>query len=279
MGRLFTAQRARSIALEVASYRRDYDGRRERIAKSLDFYLGKMAGARDVEGWQYVVGALAFAALDQSHVVIRRADRRILSRGRTSVLTRRTLAMTAFAGTPFQPKFDKELDDCCLGVELKFVHGLEHHRLRKPSGPSHEAALILHDVEGGPLAYQKAVGYNYAYVWRNGLMQTRAGLRYLPAGSIVKPLYGDDKSPPHEKYAGAGLVGITGCTAEDIKFKRFGLDAMPEAIRTAGLLDASAPGAYENYRRHVGEASAMNTDMFAGCIAELMKNTRVYPAA
>lgn len=280
MGRVSTACRARSIALEIASYRRDYDLQRERIEKKLNLRWNQTAEAEDVDDWRCAVGRLASEVFDQSHAVIRHADRRVLSRGPAAVLTRRTLAMTAFAGTAFQPALDKVVDDCCLGTELKFVHGLEHHRLRKRCPPDHVAALILHDVLGEPFAYQKAVGHPHAYVWRNGVARTKAGLRQLHAGSIVTPLYCGDEGqlPPHEKYAGAGVVGITGCIAEDVEFKRFSVETLPQAIRIAGLLDASAPGAYEEYRCHTAEASAMNPAIFAGHMAELLKTTKNYAA-
>jgi hypothetical protein len=276
MSRASTADRARAIASEVATYRPDYDEQRECIADELS---RKAAGSRNTDPRRRDIANLAFAALDFSHAVIKQADQRISPKGRVATLTRRTLAMTAFARTSLQPELDKALDDCCLGAELKFVHGLEHHRLKRRSQPDHVAALILHDAAGEPFAYQKAIGYPYAYVWRDSSMRTRAGLKRLLAGSIVRPIYDRDSCgqlPPHEKFAGVGLIGITGCVADDVEFKRFSVEVFPEKIRTASLLDASEPGAYGTYRRHVAETTIMNSTAFAGCMAELVKSTKTY---
>ena len=278
MSTVSRAQRARNIALEVASYRLDYGERRRPIAEDLDFSWSK-PDSDGVSERRRSVGSLAFTALGHSHAVIRQADRHILPRGRVAALTRRTLAVTALAGTSLRPELDDELDNCCLGAELKFVHGLEYHGLGKQPDPDHDAALILHDAQGEPFAYQKAVGEPNAYVWRDGLMRTRAGLRQLSAGSIVVPIYDRDskgRPPPQEKFAGAGLVGITGCVADDVVFMRFSLEVFPERIRSAGLLDASVPGAYEDYRYHVKEARGMNSAVFADCMTELVKNTKSY---
>lgn len=281
MGTVSTLDRARNIALEVASYRPDYDERHERIAQELDSYSSE-ASSGDVFEKRRALGGLAYWALDHSHEVLRQTDRQIAPRGKSSAVTRRTLTMTALAGTTLQPRLDETLDECCLGAELKFVHGLEHHTLCKPCRPSHAAALILHDVAGEPLAYQKAIGEPSAYVWRDGLMQTRAGQKRLFAGSIVQLLYdsGDNgQSPPHEKFAGHGLVGITGCLAENVEFKRLTLEFLPEKIRRAALLDASSPEAYYDYRCHVPETSAMNSAVFGERMAELAQAAKNYLAA
>jgi hypothetical protein len=278
MGKASRIDRVRDIALEVATYRLDYDEQRERILESLDH---RMAGgdSEEVTERRRVMGNLVFTALEHSHAAIRLADRHINPKGKTAVLTRRTLAATAFAGTPFQAELDTALDDCCTGAELKYIRGLEHHHLGRSSQPWHAAALILHDTAGEPLAYQKAIGLPLAYVWRDGMVQTHAGPRWLFAGSIVKPIYDRDskgQSPPHEKFAGAGLVGLTGCVADDIEFKRFSLEVLPQAIRTATLLDASAPGAYDNYRCYVTDANAMNSTIFAYKMADLAKTAKTY---
>jgi hypothetical protein len=280
MGTISTTERTRNIAWEVASYRPDYSKQCVRIAEDLD--LGGEDLSADVRRRRLNIGWLAFKAFSHSHAVIKQAKRHIAPRGRVSVLTRRTLAMTVFAGTSARPELADVLDNCCVGSELKFVHGLEFHHLNKRPRPGHAAALILHDAKGNPFAYQKAVGYPFAYVWHDGLMRTHAGLRFLPAGSIVRPIYNRDsrgQPPPHEKFAGSGLVGITGCVADEVEFMRFSLEVVPQKIRTAALLDASAPGAYEEYRHHVSESRAMDSAAFAVCMAELVKDTKNYSIA
>ena len=276
MGKVSTIDRARNIALEVATYRPDYNEQRGRIAADVG---RRRTGSGNARLRSHDIARLAYAALENSHSVIKQAGRRIPSSGRVALLTRRTLAMTAFAGTPCQPELNKVLDECCLGAELKFVRGLEHHRLKKPSRSDHAAALILHDHAGEPFAYQKAIGYPYAYVWRDSFMQTHAGPKWLSAGSIVMPIYDRDSRgqlPPHEKFAGVGLIGITGCVADDVELKRFSVEIFPEKIRTASLLEASEPDAYGTYWRHVGEAAAMNSTVFAGYMAELVKDVKNY---
>ncbi|HSX34554.1 MAG TPA: hypothetical protein VLF62_02835 [Candidatus Saccharimonadales bacterium] len=281
MSRVSPLRRAQDIALEVAAYRPDYNQRHGMIAYNLAEYPHESdLDPRSVR--RYNVARIAWHALEYSHAVIQQTDRHVRPAGRVAAVTRRTLAMTALAGSPLRPKFDPVLDDCCLGAELKFVHALEHHRLKKWSPPSHEASLVLHDVAGEPAAYQKAVGYPYAYVWRNSLVQTRAGLKQLTAGSIIRSVYNggsEGMEPMHEKFAGAGLVGITGCVADDVEFKRFGLEVIPDRIRNACLLDASEPGAYESLRRHVAEARVLDSAAFAGHVSALLGDIKTHHAA
>jgi hypothetical protein len=277
-----TVERARDIALEVAAYRPDYSEQSEAIARELEGRRSWVNSSEDVRDRNRIIGSLISTALSHSHAVIKQAEQYIAPRGRGAILTRRTLAMTAFAGTPAQPELDAVMDNCCLGAELKFIHGLEYHSLGKRPWSDHEAALILDDVDGEPFAYQKAVGYPYAYVWRSSVMQTHAGPRSLLAGSIIRPIYDRDssgQSPPEEKFAGAGLARVAGLVADDVEFKRFSLELVPKRIRTAALLDASEPDAYGEYRPHVDEATAMSAAMFAKCIAGLLKNAKNYRAA
>jgi hypothetical protein len=282
MPTISTVDRALNLALEVASYRSDYNEQLERRARKLaSGWNAADAGSysESARDHNLTVGFLAYEALNHSYVAIQQADRHLAPKGRVAALTRRTLTMTACAGTPAQPVLEDVFDDCCLAAELKFVQGLEYHRLGKRPNPSHVAALVLNDTKGEPFAYQKAVGHPYAYVWRDGILQTHAGPRSLLAGSIVKPIYNRDshgQPPPHEKFAGVGIVGIAGSMADDVEFKRFGLQLVPKAIRTAALLDVSMPDAYEEYRHHVDETVAMNNTVFADSIAELVKTNKDY---
>jgi hypothetical protein len=51
---------------------------------------------------------------------------------------------------------------------------------------------------------------------------------------------------------------------------------LPQAIRMATLLDASAPGACDNYRCYVTDANAMNSTIFAYNMADLAKTAKTY---
>ncbi len=270
MARLSVVEEARTIAQEIASYLPDCADRHA-AANTI------LMQERLQNGRRYAAAHLASLAYDYSHTIIEQAIQPVQAAGPSSALTCRTLAMTALASTGMRPQLAKKLDNCCFAAELKYIHSLELHG--QPPGQAElpwNAALVLYDADDEPLAYQKTIGHAYAYVWRDGIVRTVAGLRSLMAGSIVRPRYGQTIQRPHRRFAGAGLVGIAGCIADDIEFKRFGLELLPKRLRRSAFLEATGPGTYDEYRDNIDEGVAMNSTLFGERIIELIKNSRSY---
>jgi len=253
------------IAREVASYRQD-------LAVDKPVQIAKGASISDR---RRAVGFQVMNALGHSHAVISQAGRLVKPRGVVSTLTRRSLAVTALAGTAGRPLLDPVLDNCCLGAELKYVRSLEAHK-HKRARPDYDADLVLHDTDGEPCAYQKSVGQPYAYVWRTSELRTRAGPRQVHAGSIIRPVYDLEsagQTPPHQRFADAGLVAVSGCVADDVVFMRFGLEVFPQSLRRMSLLDVTGPEAYDNYRQYVGEAVRLDSRAFETSVMGILTAT------
>jgi len=278
MGKAPLLEHAQNIALEVAAYRPDYNEQRQSIVEELH-RDSTLHGLESTTNICRSVGYLVADAFNYSHQVVSQADGYIAANGKTTVFTRRTLAMTAVADT-LRPWFDTAMDDCCNASELSFVHGLEFHASGRRPYPDHAAAIILHDIADEPLAYQKAVGRPLAYVWRDGVVQTSAGCRQLFAGTIVRFMhegYYYTESALGERFAGAGLAGVGGCVADEVEFKRLSIEFLPKRIRAAVLVDAtSAEDGYGDYGHHITQACTMNSSTFADRVAEAVQTMRCY---
>jgi hypothetical protein len=274
--------RSYAITSEIASYCPDTLGQPIRNAATLEALdkADMATGRGSVVHQRMVVANLIDKALSISHLIASRAQSPIEPRGRVYNLTRQTLALTAMAGDPCRLAFDRALYNCCLGAELMFAYGLNGHRSVKPArvNRNRNAALLLIDADDEPCAYQKAYGHPYAYAWRDSQMRTRAGLRQIPAGAILRPVYDQESNgpPPHEKYAGKGLVCILDSNIDDMVFMHFGIQVFPRALRQAALLDASSPDAYSHHRGQVAEAVDLDNAAFGREVMALMNDGLVY---
>jgi hypothetical protein len=275
-----TIEQAYAIASEVASYSADIpglSGADVEWSAALDSTCAA-TGPGSVLRRREAVGELLSGALSDSHKIAKWAQSPIEPRGAVCDLTARTLALTAFAGEPDQLTFDRVLDNCCFGAELKFVHNLQINHSGKRPESGRNAALVLLDNDDEPFAYQKAYGHPYAFAWRNSRIRTQAGLRQVPAGAILRPLYnqGSDAPPPHVEYAGKGLVGITDTRIDDVVFMRFGAQIFSRALCREVLLDASSEGAYSQYRAHVAETVDMDNAAFGRRVMDLLNKGLVF---
>jgi hypothetical protein len=153
-------------------------------------------------------------------------------------LTRRTLQFSEKLadkrGTPEMPTFEQNiLDIDCPEIELRFERALTWHESGEIPDVNHPAGVVLFDSGGSAFAYQKSSGYPTAFVWRDIEIDTAAGPRWLPAGSIVRPIYHAyvPNAGPHWGRAGDGLIGLQPPTLDDVTFVRFGTCCLPPELR------------------------------------------------
>jgi hypothetical protein len=270
--------RSRAIAAEVASYRPDYSEIRDDIEATLVAPLDDIehaVGHLSITKRREVISGYVGDALAHSREVVRQAQSPIKPNGAVSRLTQWTLGLTVHAGILDQLASDKPSNGCCIASELMFVDELARLRNREPLRSSYRAGVVLLDAEDELCAYQKTGGRPYAYVWRDSQMRTRAGLRQVPAGAIMRPIYGrnsNGRSSPYEMYADRKLIGVPDYYLDDILFVRLGMGAFPRDVHKAALLEASSPGEcyYSEYRHRVAEAVTTDNAAFADQISALM---------
>lgn len=160
--------------------------------------------------------------------------------------TRHMLELALRLGTASMPDEAIARDLGCPRAELHFASSLAWHDRRqtdedRASSQNHRSAAIHFNTEDRPFAYEKASGLTTAFVWRSSYYRSQAGLRWLPASSIVHFVY-DAKSEAAShglgtKYPGKGLLDLRDATpALDVQFVRLGASLLPKIIREA-LLD------------------------------------------
>jgi hypothetical protein len=154
-------------------------------------------------------------------------------------LTKRILALaaepqsissenTSVAGSCFQP-------------ELRMARAIQRH-IRGEAAPDRSPSAILNDQHNTPFAYQNADGYPTAYAWRSARFITKAGVKFIPAGAIFEPAYGQEqedgvyRQDPRHAYKGLGLISLSSVTAPDeVHLKRMSLEFLPQEIREAAV--------------------------------------------
>lgn len=149
-------------------------------------------------------------------------------------LTRRTLEFAAKRGTPEMPLHEPKMDNViCPEIELRFERSLAWYESGAEPVRSHKAAAVLFDAAGEPFAYQKSSGLSTAFVWRGTHFDTAAGRRWLPAGSIVRPVYHEyaQGAGPQWTNTGVGLTGLRRPRLDDVVFVRFSTCLLPSDLR------------------------------------------------
>lgn len=127
--------------------------------------------------------------------------------------------------------------DACYEAELRLEKTLSWAESGSVAKPDHDSAVVLSDKAGEPFALQKSSGARTAFSFRNGVLPTANGPRFIPAGALFRLIFGKaDFStviPAYEAQRGSGIVLATGNQALDISFSRFAAWALPQPVRVA----------------------------------------------
>ncbi|MEK7152662.1 MAG: hypothetical protein AAB834_01835 [Patescibacteria group bacterium] len=152
-------------------------------------------------------------------------------------LTRRNLNLNSQ-----NPELQRTFSGGCYETELLFARSLAWHGSGRDPNPNHAAAIVLHDIDGAPFAYQKSSGHPTAYVWREGYISTQAGNRWLPAGALVDPVYERiDTIVAQEEHTEQGLVSLVNTdTVLDVNLLRFSATCLPAELRLPFLEEGVA---------------------------------------
>lgn len=187
-------------------------------------------------------------------------------------LTRRVLRFAAKHGTSEMPRFGEVIENIsCPEAELRFARALAWHESGVEPTPKHKAGVVLFDAEDEPFAYQKSSGFSTAFVWRDAYFDTATGRRWLPAGSIVRPIYyhHDQDAGPHWRHTSSGLMGVRRPHVDDVAFVRFGTCTLPAELREPFLLRGVQQT--EKLGENLSAAVELNEQTVADRVASLMR--------
>lgn len=180
-----------------------------------------------------------------------------------------------------QLKGSSEQTGGCLEAELRLVRALEFHKSRRLPDRNHRPGAILFDEDDKPFAYQKSSGDPTAYVWRDGILRTREGRRFLPASSFVELEYkGTDD--PMERFVGAGLLSLKGFEHDAVRFLRFSTRLFSSRLAYYALLGATIHeyedgGSAEKLHANLAQASKLDNRYVAEQIHALLRSGRFVP--